>query len=486
MGAAGTAAVLDSLDAHHGHRTIELERYATANKIWARKIKRLRLADLLCLDCGVRIEVRAKSKLAIRMSHSDTLGREWDAGLRDEDLVAFVAWRKSSGIASTHQQFFRIAEMRNTFKYAKLGQRKAASEGAERDVTWPATVPKKDGLVLDVDPARGTARYRPHEGRVQTYRLPEGIPAHPYAATGQTLRGEEQFIFGCVAAPESLQCAGRTWHFANDLSSRSSTDRYVAVKAAGIDGEGNVVESRLGEIAEDPAEDPRIRLEASGSLARMNAERHTARLVEAARQHAGGSREEMALSMEAIFLLSELHSPEATAALASLAADRALESEIRCAAVWGLGAAGVDEAGQVLPFLADSDDDVALHAIAGIGPIDDDGLRAIQVMLVKGTDREAASAVTLLIDEGETGIRVLLDVAQRNDRAGLWARAALGSLPEADVREVGARLGPKLEAVLSPMWVGQKSWLQGQQPHTPLDLLRQQCVRHLGRGTGTS
>jgi len=58
MGAAGSAAVSRHLREVHGHRTIELERYAMANKIWATKIKRLRLADLVCVACGRRIEAR--------------------------------------------------------------------------------------------------------------------------------------------------------------------------------------------------------------------------------------------------------------------------------------------------------------------------------------------------------------------------------------------------------------------------------------------
>lgn len=46
MGAYAAAAVSDDLDAR-GHRIIELERYAKANKIWSIKVKRLRLPDLL-------------------------------------------------------------------------------------------------------------------------------------------------------------------------------------------------------------------------------------------------------------------------------------------------------------------------------------------------------------------------------------------------------------------------------------------------------
>ncbi len=483
MGAAGTAAVLDALDRDHGHRMVELERYATANKIWASKIKRLRLADLLCLDCGIRIEVRAKSKLAIRMSHSETPGREWDAGLRDDDLIAFVAWRNASKTPSPHHHFFRVGDMRSTADQARYGSRKAASEGAERDMTWPATVPKRDGTVIGVDAAKGVARYRAESGRAQTYRLRvKGTLVHPYAGEGQALTGGEQFLFGCVKAAENIHCQGRTWNLASELGAESAIDRYVAVKAAGLDGREQAVEERLRKLAEDPEEDPRIRLEAWGGLARMRPFRYVPELLRWVGNFAEGNSKEFALFMEGIFILSELGSSEAVDALGELASSSALSPEARSAAVWGLGSTGADDARLVLPFIADPDDDVALHALAGIGAIDDGLLGDLREMLLKGTDREAVSAAALLAEEGETGIRILLAAARQNDRAGLWSQAALAQLPEDDVREAaGEDLDPRLETVLAPMWTEQTSWLRAQGVHSPLDFLRKQRVRHLGR-----
>ena len=68
------------------------------NKIWATKIKRLRIPDLICLKCGRRIESRAKSKLEIKMSDNEkNPDRRWDAGLRDEDLIAFIKCRAHNG-----------------------------------------------------------------------------------------------------------------------------------------------------------------------------------------------------------------------------------------------------------------------------------------------------------------------------------------------------------------------------------------------------
>jgi hypothetical protein len=462
---------------------VELERYATANKIWASKIKRLRLADLLCLDCGLRVEVRAKSKLAIKMSHSEAAGREWDAGLRNQDLVAFVAWKKEAQAPSSYHHFFRVGDMRSTAHYARLGPRKAASEGAERDMTWPATVPGKNGEVVDIDPSAGRARFRLTTGRIQPYRLrPEGIPAHPYVTVGEHLVGGEQFLLGSVRNPQEVDCSGLRWNFRDFLDATSAIDRYVAVKAAGIDDRTPVVERCLVEIAEREDEDLRIRLEALGGLARMNPSTHVSKLLGWVLRFAPGSTEEMALSMEGTFILSEQKSPEALEALTTLASDSTLQPEVRSAAVWGLGASGADDARRVMPFIADPDSDVALHAIAGIGALDSALYGDLREMLLKGSDREASSACELLIEEGEPGIRILLEAAQSEGRPRLWGISALGRLSEAEVKEVaGSQLSPDLEAALGPMWLEQSNWLRARQTASPVDFLRQQCVRLLGR-----
>ena len=90
IGAIGTRQVAAVLR-RGGFQIIELERYSSSNKIWATKIKRLRVPDLLCLRSGIRIESRGKSSLEVTMSHAvANPDRAWDKGLRDTDLIAFV------------------------------------------------------------------------------------------------------------------------------------------------------------------------------------------------------------------------------------------------------------------------------------------------------------------------------------------------------------------------------------------------------------
>jgi hypothetical protein len=187
----------------------------------------------------------------------------------------------------------------------------------------------------------------------------------------------------------------------------------------------------------------------------------------------------MAMAMEAIFILPELRTPEAAAGLASLAADRGLDSEARCAAVWGLGIAGVDDPARILPYIADADEDVALHALAGIGSLPPKLMPALRAMLA-GTDTEAASAATLLARQGAAGIEHLLDAALTSPNGAIWALVGLGQIPETAVRQAaGRRHIGKLEQGLRPFWAHRRSWLQRQQLSTPLQFLERQTIRHL-------
>jgi len=82
MGATGTIAVFNNLE-EQGHTPIELERGSRSFKIWKSiKIKRIRVPDILCVDCGKYIECRTKTKREISMSHSQVdTARGWDYGL---------------------------------------------------------------------------------------------------------------------------------------------------------------------------------------------------------------------------------------------------------------------------------------------------------------------------------------------------------------------------------------------------------------------
>ena len=171
IGAVGTRKIAAILR-QGGFCIIELERYCSSNKIWATKIKRLRVPDLLCLDSGIRIACRAKADLKITMSHSvNNVDRAWDKGLRDSDIVAFIrCWpTDDTWKASDRAALFRVGDMRFTWHLAKQERMKSAAEGSEVRVTWPATVANRAGKVLSVSP--DSIRRELASGRQQSYRL---------------------------------------------------------------------------------------------------------------------------------------------------------------------------------------------------------------------------------------------------------------------------------------------------------------------------
>ena len=62
LGAVGSRRVAQDLD-RLGHRIRELERGAMDTKLWKDvKRKRVRIPDLVCERCGLRVESRAKTK----------------------------------------------------------------------------------------------------------------------------------------------------------------------------------------------------------------------------------------------------------------------------------------------------------------------------------------------------------------------------------------------------------------------------------------
>ena len=192
MGALGARRVCE-LMAQAGLQPIELERYSRSNKIWSTKVKRLRLPDLLCVRTGLRVEVRAKSKLTIKMSDAPTNpDRRWNTGLAPRDMIAFVLIREAEDgalHAAENAELFWVENLQATEDDSRLGPPKSASEGAERDREWPSIVASTNGVVQAVDDTRISTRLE--GGRNQTYQL-----------RGKTaLLRTRTSVFGRVAIP---------------------------------------------------------------------------------------------------------------------------------------------------------------------------------------------------------------------------------------------------------------------------------------------
>jgi len=462
MGAAGANQTMAQLRAA-GFQPIELERYCTSNKIWATKVKRLRLPDILCVRTGLRVEVRAKSDLRIRMSDAPANpDRRWDVGLADNDLVAFIACFDRNGTPTPAEAavFFTVRDLRATDDTSQLGPPKSASEGAERDRTWPSIVPSRNGVVESVDGERLRVLMDAEEGRrprSQTYHLRGKIP---YVAPGERFVGEASILAGTPRHLGQLeQYGGNNYDPLANLAAGDPVDRYAAVKALpyredlrprAIAG----IEHRL-----DVETDDRVALEAAGAGTAIGSAKAGDRLRAVLWDH-----ERADLRMEAVLILTELSSGDAREILNAVATDeRFLQDEIRQAAVWGLGKAGVHAYDELVAFIADADRDVALHAIAGFGsdtpgPVID---RLIAELIAGSPERAPAASEALRIIGGAVVLERLIAAARGRNAADAWILATLGRLPADRVRTalqndvLLERLAPLLLLTESANWMAE-------------------------------
>src|ERR1017187_5241939 len=89
------------------------------------------------------------------MSHSlSDLGRGWDKGLTERDVVALSVCRKTGErpidwAADPLIQFISVVALRKAFAENRVVSEKpkGAGEGFELRVTWPAAVASSDGVI---------------------------------------------------------------------------------------------------------------------------------------------------------------------------------------------------------------------------------------------------------------------------------------------------------------------------------------------------
>jgi len=331
MGAVGTQAVINELN-KHGHKVIELERYCTSNKIWSTKIKRLRMPDLICLKCGKRIESRAKSKLEVKMSDTDSNpDRRWNVGLRKEDLVAFIKCYKGTKGWETNGvvNLFSVNSMETTENKSKLGAPKAPGEGSERDRSWPCYVPKKNGLVEEIidDAKKCQIRLKYDDGGTYTYSCKD---KEYYCIKSERFIADTTIIAGVLPRKEKIECEGGPYDFIDDVRSVNHEIRYAGVKALGFLPRTDIGINCLYEIISNE-EDIRIQLEAYASLIRLGED-----VWDKFKKYAYSIKED-AYKMEFVLILSELnHYDDGSKILCEIIDDASCFDEMRAAAIWGL------------------------------------------------------------------------------------------------------------------------------------------------------
>jgi hypothetical protein len=477
MGALASQKVMQSMTAA-GLRPIELERYSSSNKIWMTKVKRLRLPDLLCVRTGIRVEVRAKSKLAIQMSDApNNEQRRWYSGLLENDMVAFVHCREvDDGFALALQpELFWVRDLRACPEdQTRLGDAKSASEGSERSREWPTIVARQDGQIVGITETQIQTRL--DSGRSQTYRRRN---LTPYVAVGDRFIGEAQFIAGLPATKASFSgLTGDAWD-PRPLLKGNALDRFVASKALGVIG---IEEDRLSlrNLLKD--EDARVALEAAGSLAKLGDPGGLVELVAAFLE----PREEY-LPMESVLLLSEQSaSPlisDAIDALCNVASNDTIENgELRQAAIWGLGQAGLKAYDRLLAYLDGEVEEERVHAVVAFAAVlPAHTVRQLTRILADGqaSERKKSSAAYVLAMLSDTGVAVeeLIALARNgNDAASTWAKAVLGSLPPETTLE--ALRGDQLAEEIRPLQVlsPSRNWTKNEAAQADINTVRRQTV----------
>ena len=474
MGTVGAARPCASLTAA-GFLPIELERYCGSNKIWATKVKRLRLPDVLCVNTGLRVEVRAKSDLKIRMSDApNNPERRWDAGLRDDDLAAFIAcFETETGYQPAEGAvLFTVKALRDAVELSTLGPPKSASEGAERDRTWPAVIPTRDGIVEASDSNRLTVMMQGDDRppRRQPYNL---RGKRVYVSPGGRFKAEASILAGVPESTADLAAyLVRRYDPLHDLQSTNDVDRYAAAKALPYREDlrrqaVSALEELLGRETEE-----RVALEAAGAAATLGSLLGQEQINRVLWGQGRGD-----LRMEAVLILTELGSTFAREELRGIAANRELAGdEIRQAAVWGLGKAGLKAYDDLVPFIADEDENVALHAIAAFG---EDTPKATIEKLVQALQTgearlaPAASEALRIIDNNDV-LKTLVETAQTGGRVHGWVLVTLGRLSPVLVEQRLAGT-PLLERIAPMLLIAQgANWLSTETALADITFLRKQ------------
>ncbi len=339
MGAIGTQRVFEDLR-NQGHNPLELERGSRNFKIWKQiKIKRIRVPDILCAACSIRVESRTKTSFEISMSHSlSDPERGWDYGLNDKDFVALVLckrigdkpidWRADELI-----QYISVQELRSAQRddHIFLVKPKGAEEGFEARISWPAVIARSAGVVESVTDNRIQYR-RQGDNRMITLSLSkQGLELRPFVRRSDSII-DNQVLAAVVPVVKQFPCAGGIAqdYYISKLSSSSLSERFAAAKALSVFPSGITSRALAGTLAESN-EHIYVRLEAAASLARHGEEQGWFFIKKCL------SDEYLQNRLEATIILAEIPTDRSCQLLCDVLMNSQQHPEIRAGAAWALG-----------------------------------------------------------------------------------------------------------------------------------------------------
>ena len=480
LGAVGSRAVAASLNSY-GHQMYELERGSTDTKLWKDvKRKRVRIPDLVCSKCGLRIESRAKSKPELSMSHSPTeLERSWDFGMVNTDVVAFPIceavdekywstgklnelvsyWHERDWVrwmAHKHVNYFSVERFRRV-PFITLA-RKGVTEGSELAIGWPATFATFGGTVESVAAGKVRIRREPDSRRFsRAIKQGQILVVEP----GQQVASDE--VIAASVSPlrnDELRCPSRLpeQHISGLLESRERTQRFTGIKLARIRRERQFCDA-VTALVRDSEEDIYVRLEGVA---------YEAAVCDVALMNLIGpylDSPDPQTRLEAVITLSEAQTVEAVEILDRLLDNRDLPYFLRSAAAWGLGRIGGDTATQrLIEAFADVSSEIREEALSAIVQM---GGPAVPTLLsTLGTQPEnsvaagCAEALRQCGSQPEIPIDEIVRMLTHN--RSVWTTWLVGMLPRDRVAACVAPLQmshPELHYAINVLWSFVESWI---------------------------
>jgi hypothetical protein len=466
QGAAGTSKVFENLK-KQCHSPIELERGSMGFKLWKKiKIKRVRVPDLLCVNCGRRIESRAKTDLQISMSHSTSdPKRGWDYGLLDEDYVAFVKAKKIGERPidwGTDElvQYVKVADMREARMNSMVSEvkPKGATEGFEARLVWSSAIASGDGIVINIE--KNCLRYRKRaEGRICRLSLKKGgHELKPLVKVGDSIV-ENQILASVVPVLRGISCSENLTkdYYIQLMKSASHSDKYVAAKALAYFPSSETNEA-LKERMNDEKEHIYIRLECACSLLKMN-ENESIRFFEQML-----NSEYLEYQLECVIALSEVAKEEAADLLIKTLLDSQKNAEIRAGAAWSLGEMRSKNAITALVSAFDTvDKEVKIEAARAMVKLNDLFSEEIIKLLPEDSDSRKAGISWALSKSGNFSVHDLLEVMKDED-ARKWIAWIIGTQKEqkfiSQIEELKAK-DHEVYFAVTVLWKVLSSWING-------------------------
>lgn len=468
IGANGTKFVFDDLR-QYDHAPVELERGSRSFKLWkAIKIKRVRVPDLLCTRCGLRVESRAKTKLEISMSHSRSQAeRGWDFGMLDDDRVALVVCgrvgdRPIDWAASPPVQYLLVRDLRQAFKSnaVRTTEAKGAQEGFEIRLTWPAAVADEPGTVTAL--SEQSLQYRTASGRVRTVRLLRngGRTLIPTVRVGESVE-PHQILAAVVPVATTFLCKplpDPVAYFTRLLTSPNLSDRYGAVKGLASHLAAPVVAAALHARMADDREHIFVQLEAAANLMRLGDQRAQAffdAIVE---------DEYLQNRLEAVIILGELPSAAARALLTKVLLAETQHPEIRAGAAWSLGELQDRQSlSTLVQSLEETDEGIRIEAARALAKLARIDQAIVLRAFANASETRRPGLAWSLSKAGDLKLDDLLPTLTGLD-ARQWGSWLLGTqAPEEFVKEL-ERLraaDPEVYFAATVLWKVMASWVDG-------------------------